>query len=57
MSSDPVSWTIYVLIVFVILIANGLVSASLADVYLAISWLVEMQTEVHVHIHADGNIH
>lgn len=29
MSSDPASWTIYVLIVFVILIANGLVSASL----------------------------
>ena len=29
MSSDPVSWTIYVLIVFAILIANGLVSASL----------------------------
>ena len=28
-----------------------------ADVYLAISWLVEMQTEVHVHIHVDGNIH
>ena len=28
-----------------------------AAVYLAISWLVEMQTEVHVHIHVDGNIH
>lgn len=29
MSSDPVSWTTYVLIVFAILILNGLVSASL----------------------------
>ena len=29
MSSDPVSWTIYVLILLVVLITNGLVSASL----------------------------
>ena len=29
MSSDPVSWTTYALIVFAILILNGLVSASL----------------------------